>query len=109
MEKCKSISPSIRGEFEITDVNNLYLKEGSLNVELMSRGTAWFDTGTFDSLHEASSYIMTLQHRQSLRIGCPEEMAWRNKWINNDQLAFLAKQTMSSGYGNYLLSLLNTL
>ena len=107
VEKASSIKPSYRGELEITDLNQLYLEEESLKIKLMGRGTAWFDTGTFDSLHEASSYIRTLENRQSLKIGCPEEIAWRNKWISDDELVKLASPTLKSGYGKYLLSLIN--
>ncbi len=106
VEKAKSIKPSARGELEITDINRLYLEEKKLKVELMSRGTAWFDTGTFESLHDAASYIRTLENRQSLKIGCPEEVAWRNKWINNDELINLSAPLMKSGYGIYLKSLI---
>tara|TARA_B100000212_G_scaffold317287_1_gene272833 strand:- start:32722 stop:33612 length:891 start_codon:yes stop_codon:yes gene_type:complete len=107
VEKAKSIKPSDRGELEITDINKLYLEEGKLRVEVMSRGTAWFDTGTFESLHDASSYIRTLENRQSLKVGCPEEIAWRNKWIDNDQLLSLATPLIKSGYGTYLKDLID--
>jgi glucose-1-phosphate thymidylyltransferase len=91
---------------EITDLNRLYLEDGLLQVQLMGRGMAWLDTGTCDSLHEASSYIRTLEHRQSLKVGCPEEVAWRQGWISCDQLANLAHPLRKSGYGDYLLQLL---
>ena len=107
VEKASMVSPSKRGELEITDLNNLYLKEGSLKVELMSRGIAWLDTGTWDSLHEASSYIRTLEHRQGLKIGCPEEVSWRMGWIDSNQLAKLAHPLCKIGYGQYLLQLIN--
>jgi glucose-1-phosphate thymidylyltransferase len=106
VERARRVVPSTRGELEITDLNRQYLEEGLLQVELMGRGMAWLDTGTCDSLHEASSYIRTLEHRQSLKVGCPEEVAWRMGWINDDQLAQLAEPLRKSGYGNYLLQLL---
>lgn len=104
--KAKSISSSSRGELEISDINEIYLKEGNLSVEVFERGIAWLDTGTVDSLHEASSFIRTIEHRQGLKISCPEEIAWRNGWISNDKLKKLAKDYLKSGYGTYLLSLL---
>ena len=106
VERARRVLPSARGELEITDLNRQYLEEGQLQVELMGRGTAWLDTGTCDSLHEASSYIRTLEHRQSLKVGCPEEVAWRMGWIGADQLAQLAQPLRKSGYGDYLLQLL---
>ncbi|MBM5786167.1 MAG: glucose-1-phosphate thymidylyltransferase RfbA [Cyanobacteria bacterium K_DeepCast_35m_m1_288] len=106
VERARRVQPSARGELEITDLNRQYLEEGLLRVELMGRGMAWLDTGTCDSLHEASSYIRTLEHRQSLKVGCPEEVAWRMGWISADQLVALANPLRKSGYGNYLLQLL---
>ena len=106
VERARRVVPSSRGELEITDLNRQYLDEGLLNVQLMGRGMAWLDTGTCDSLHEASSYIRTLEHRQSLKVGCPEEVAWRMGWISADQLTALAEPLRKSGYGNYLLQLL---
>jgi len=106
-EKASTISPSDRGELEITDINLMYLNEKTLNLELMGRGMAWFDTGTFDSLHEAGSFIRTIENRQGLKIGCPEEIAWRNGWINNKNLEQLAEKSLKSGYGEYLLLLLD--
>ena len=106
VEKAKTLKASNRGELEITDLNRLYLEEGSLNVAVLNRGIAWLDTGTVDSLHEASSFIRTIEHRQGYKIGCPEEISWRNGWINNSQLETIAKKNVKSGYGSYLLSLL---
>lgn len=100
------IKPSARGELEITDVNRRYLELGQLNVEIMGRGYAWLDTGTHDSLLEAASFIATLQKRQGLQVACPEEIAFRQGWINADQLAALADPLKKNGYGQYLLSLL---
>ena len=106
VERARRVVPSARGELEITDLNRQYLEEGLLQVELMGRGMAWLDTGTCDSLHEASSYIRTLEHRQSLKVGCPEEVAWRMGWISGAQLSVLAQPLRKSGYGDYLLQLL---
>ena len=106
VERARQVRPSARGELEITDLNRLYLEEGQLRVELMGRGMAWLDTGTCDSLHEASSYIRTLEHRQDLKVGCPEEVAWRQGWIGAEQLERLALPLQKSGYGSYLLRLL---
>lgn len=100
------IKPSGRGELEITDVNRRYLEQGQLNVEIMGRGYAWLDTGTHDSLLEAASFIATLQKRQGLQVACPEEIAFRQGWINAEQLAALADSLKKNGYGQYLLSLL---
>ncbi len=107
VDRAKQVKPSARGELEITDLNRDYLKDGLLKVELMGRGMAWLDTGTCDSLHEASSYIRTLEHRQSLKVGCPEEVAWRHGWISDDQLGALAEPLKKSGYGHYLIQLLD--
>jgi glucose-1-phosphate thymidylyltransferase len=106
VERARQVVPSPRGELEITDLNRLYLQEGLLQVELMGRGMAWLDTGTCDSLHEAGSYIRTLEHRQGLKVGCPEEVAWRMGWITPAQLERLATPLRKSGYGDYLLQLL---
>ncbi|VWX32720.1 dTDP-glucose pyrophosphorylase (glucose-1-phosphate thymidylyltransferase) [Limnobacter sp. 130] len=100
------IKPSARGELEITDVNKRYLELGQLNVEIMGRGYAWLDTGTHDSLLEAASFIATLQKRQGLQVACPEEIAFRQGWINSEQLAALAHPLKKNGYGQYLLNLL---
>ena len=106
VERARQVRPSARGELEITDLNAMYLAEGLLKVELMGRGMAWLDTGTCDSLHEAGSYIRTLEHRQGLKVGCPEEVAWRQGWISANQLEQLAAPLRKSGYGDYLIKLL---
>ena len=106
VERARRVQPSARGELEITDLNRQYLEEGLLQVELMGRGMAWLDTGTCDSLHEAGSYIRTLEHRQGLKVGCPEEVAWRMGWIAGSELEALAAPLRKSGYGDYLLQLL---
>ncbi|MEM5422973.1 glucose-1-phosphate thymidylyltransferase RfbA [Paraburkholderia ferrariae] len=100
------IKPSPRGELEITDVNSRYLSEGALNVEIMGRGYAWLDTGTHDSLIEAATFIATLQKRQGLVVACPEEIAYRQSWIDAEQLQALAKPLAKNGYGKYLLNIL---
>jgi len=106
IEKAKKVQPSSRNELEISSINQMYLSEKNLNVELMGRGTAWLDTGTFDSLQQASSYIRTLEKRQGLKIGCPEEVAWRNGWINNMELNKLSEGMISSSYGQYLKTII---
>ena len=106
MKKRQKIKPSGRGELEISDINNLYLEEKKLNIEIMSRGTAWLDTGKFDSLHDAGGYIKTLENRQGLKIGSPEEAAWRMGWISNKKLSQIAKQFSNSDYGKYLENLI---
>ena len=106
VKKSKQLYPSKRGELEITDLNNLYLKEKRLNAKIMNRGMTWLDTGTFDSLHKASSYIQTIEARQGLKIGCPEEVAWRMGFIDNESLKKLAQPLTNSGYGDYLINLL---
>ena len=106
VERARQVRPSTRGELEITDLNRSYLEEGELRVELMGRGMAWLDTGTCDSLNDAAGYIRTLEHRQGLKVGCPEEVAWRQGWIDADQLRHLAQPLRKSGYGTYLLQLL---
>lgn len=106
VERAREVKPSPRGELEITTLNQMYLEEKKLSVELMGRGMAWLDTGTFDSLHEAGSYIRTLEQRQGLKVGCPEEVAWRQGWINDEQLEELSQPLLKSGYGAYLLQML---
>ena len=106
VDRAQQVKPSARGELEITDLNQMYLNEGLLQVELMGRGMAWLDTGTCDSLNDAASYIRTLEHRQGLKVGCPEEVAWRQGWITAERLEELAQPLKKSGYGTYLLQLL---
>ncbi|MFN3417297.1 MAG: glucose-1-phosphate thymidylyltransferase RfbA [Caldimonas sp.] len=107
VERAKALQPSARGELEITDLNRLYLQAGELDVQVLGRGDAWLDTGTHDSLIEASQFIQTLEKRQGLKICCPEEIAWRQGWISADQLAGLAAPLAKSGYGQYLQQLLS--
>ncbi|MBL8383588.1 MAG: glucose-1-phosphate thymidylyltransferase RfbA [Burkholderiales bacterium] len=102
----RSIRPSARGELEITDLNRLYLERGTLDVEIMTRGFAWLDTGTHESMLEASQFIQTIERRQGLKVAAPEEIAWRNEWIGDEQLERLAAPLAKSGYGQYLLGLL---
>lgn len=106
VELAKQIRPSARGELEITDLNCLYLARESLHVELMGRGFAWLDTGTHESMLEASQFIQTIERRQGLKVAAPEEIAWRNHWINDDQLRTLAAPMAKNSYGQYLLNLL---
>ena len=105
VEKARSLRPSARGEYEITDLNNLYLKEGSLHVELFGRGFAWLDTGNCDSLLEASNFVATIQNRQGFYVSCIEEIAWRNGWISGAQLHALGERLSKTAYGRYLMEL----
>ena len=107
VELAKNLQPSPRGELEITDLNRLYLEQGQLNVEIMGRGYAWLDTGTHDSLLDAGQFIATLERRQGLKIACPEEIAWRQRWIDAAQLQQLAQPLAKNGYGQYLLRVLS--
>jgi len=102
----KNIKPSPRGEYEITDVNKEYLKQGKLKVAVLDRGTAWLDTGTFDSLMQASQFVQVIENRQGLKVGCIEEIAWRKNFIDDVQLKKLAEPLLKSGYGKYLLEIL---
>lgn len=102
----KNIKPSPRGEYEITDVNKEYLKQGKLKVAVLDRGTAWLDTGTFDSLMQASQFVQVIENRQGLKVGCIEEIAWRKNFIDDEQLKKLAAPLLKSGYGKYLLEIL---
>jgi len=106
IEVAKNIKPSARGEYEITDVNKCYLEKDKLKVGILSRGTAWLDTGTFDSLIQAGQYVQVIEQRQGLKIGCIEEIAYRKGFIDSKQLKDIAKELMKSGYGEYLMSLL---
>jgi glucose-1-phosphate thymidylyltransferase len=102
----KQVKPSARGELEITDLNRMYLEQGTLDVQTMGRGYAWLDTGTHESMLEASQFIYTIENRQGLKVAAPEEIVWRHGWINDDQLRKLAQPLAKSGYGQYLLRLL---
>ena len=107
VEIAKNLKPSARGEYEITDVNKEYLKRGNLSVSILDRGTAWLDTGTFNSLMQAGQFVQVIEERQGLKIGCIEEVAYKMGYINKEQLQKIAQPLTKSGYGNYLLGLLN--
>ncbi len=107
VDKAKSLTPSARGELEITDLNRMYLEEGRLQVEVLPRGTAWLDTGTFDDLNDAGNFVRALEARQGTKVGAPEEVAWRLGFIDDARLADLAQGLLKSGYGRYLLGLLD--
>ncbi len=106
VEMAKQIKPSARGELEITDLNKMYLESGDLQVELMGRGSAWLDTGTHDSLMDAGLFVQTIEQRQGLKIACPEEIAWRQKWISDAEMRDLAQPLLKGGYGQYLLDVM---
>ncbi len=106
VERARALRPSARGELEITDLNRTYLEEGRLHVEVLPRGSAWLDTGTFDSLNDASNFVRTVEARQGTKIGAPEEVAWRMGYICDEELVLCAKRLLKSGYGDYLLGLL---
>ena len=105
MDFARALKPSARNELEITDLNRVYLERGDLNVEILGRGFAWLDTGTHDSLLDAGQFVATIEKRQGLKIACPEEVAWRNGWIDDEALLRLAQKISTSGYGVYLREL----
>ena len=102
----RNVTPSARGELEITAVNDAYLQQGRLGVTVLPRGTAWLDTGTFESLNDAATYVRVLEERQGTKVNCLEEIAWRNGWIDDDELLRLAEPLIKSGYGSYLTQLI---
>ncbi|MEJ6554692.1 glucose-1-phosphate thymidylyltransferase RfbA [Microbacterium esteraromaticum] len=106
VEIARNLAPSARGEYEITDVNSEYLRRGKLQVEVLPRGTAWLDTGTFDQMTDASDYVRTMERRTGMKIGAPEEVAWRQGFLDDDELRSCAEKLVKSGYGSYLLELL---
>jgi len=108
VEIAKNIKPSPRGEYEITDINLEYLRRGKLSVSVLDRGTAWLDTGTFDSLMQASQFIQVIEQRQGIKVACIEEIAWRKGFISKDELVELAKPLLKSGYGNYIMGLIDS-
>lgn len=107
VEFAKQVKPSERGELEITTLNQMYLDDGSLNVQILGRGFAWLDTGTHDSLHEAASFVKTIEHLQNLQVACLEEIAWRNGWLSSEQVQCIARPMAKNDYGQYLLRLVN--
>lgn len=105
VDLAKKVKPSMRGELEISTLNQMYLEQGNLNVQLLGRGFAWLDTGTHESLHEASSFVQTIENVQGLKVACLEEIAWRNGWLTKDQLLAIAKPMQKNDYGRYLSEL----